>query len=110
MTLNIRETKDSSRTFVGIDSVRLLSDVKDECFKNLTLYLDVNNIDNLFVDEMVDLIMNKVEKGKIQLSLFIYNNGDNPLKLVARKKNISLNENLIYFLQNNKNINRFSLS
>ncbi len=110
MTLNIRESKNSSRMFVGIESVKLLSDVKDECFKNLTLYLDVNNIDNIFVDEMIDLIMNKVEKGKIQLLLSICNNGDKPLKLVARKKNISLNDELIYFLQNNKNINRFSLS
>ena len=80
-----------------IKSINLLSSVKDELIKSVTLKINTENINNEMLNELLELV--RENKGETELKFLFYDSEDKiSLPMFSRTYRIRLNNELISFL------------
>jgi DNA polymerase-3 subunit alpha len=86
-----------------IKTINLLSSVKDELIKSVTLKIDPDNINNEMIKELKELI--KENKGETELKfLFIDSDDKISLPMFSRTFRVRLNNELITYLEDHPGI------
>lgn len=86
---------DSSRHYMTINSISLLDEVYESMLSRLNLKLSMNNIDTLFVDQMVELF-SQVPDGPIELTFTVHDPKNNlMLNMQLDKQCIAVSPELI---------------
>jgi len=91
-----RKFKDEELEF-HIRSINLLSSVKDELIKSVTLKISPENISKEFIGELLELL--KEHKGETELKFLFFDPDDKiSLSMFSRSIRVRLNNELISFL------------
>ncbi len=100
------KNKDELR--ISIKKMEELSTLKDGFFKEITLQMFANKVDDQFIDDFKNVITK--QKGKMILNISLY---DDVIKqridLSSRQYRVDLNDKLIDFLEDNPAIHRFKI-
>ena len=100
---------DASRKFFSINTVKLLSEIKEDFFNNITFAISHEKINSAFIDQITEVV--KKNKGKINLNFKIYNNLDESVvSLFSRTERVTLSDEIIDFLENNPHIENVKLN
>jgi DNA polymerase-3 subunit alpha len=86
-----------------IKSINLLSSVKDELIKSVTLKIDPENIDNEMIKDLRNLI--NEHKGETELKFLFLDSDDKiSLPMFSRTHRIRLNNELLTYLEDHPGI------
>ncbi len=100
---------DKTKKYLKVSKVDLLSDIKENYFKKITLSLPVENVTSEFIVGILDLIKNN--KGSINLMFKLVSiENKTAINLFSRTERVSLSDDIIDFLENNNNIVKVSLN
>jgi DNA polymerase-3 subunit alpha len=80
-----------------IKTINLLSSVKDELIKSVTIKINPENINREMINELMELV--KDNRGETELKFLFYDNEDKiSLSMFSRSIRVRLNNELISFL------------
>jgi DNA polymerase-3 subunit alpha len=97
-----RRYKDDQMEF-GIRNINLLSSVKDELIKSVTLKIDIENLNEEMINELKDLI--RENKGETELKFLFLDKEDRiSLPMFSRTIRVRLNNDLISYLDDHPGI------
>ncbi|MDD2635264.1 MAG: DNA polymerase III subunit alpha [Bacteroidales bacterium] len=92
--------KDKTQKYFNVTKVMMLSDVKENYFKKITISVPIENITNEFIDNITNLV--KKNKGTININFKLYNKENKTaINLFSRTERVSLSDDIIDFLENN---------
>ena len=97
-----RRYKDDQLEF-SIRNINLLSSVKDELIKSVTLKIDIENLNEEIINELIDLI--RENKGETELKFLFLDKDDRiSLPMFSRTIRVRLNNDLISYLDDHPGI------
>jgi len=97
-----RRYKDDQLEF-SIRNINLLSSVKDELIKSVTLKIDIENLNEEMINELIDLI--RENKGETELKFLFLDKDDRiSLPMFSRTIRVRLNNDLISYLDDHPGI------
>jgi DNA polymerase-3 subunit alpha len=86
-----------------IRSINLLSSVKDELIKSVTIIIKTEEVNSAFIEELMDLV--KENKGDTELRFLIYDQDDKiSLPMFSRNIRVRLNNELVSYLDDHPSI------
>lgn len=92
--------KDKTQRYLNVTKVMMLSDVKDNHFKKITISVPVENVTDEFIGNITNLV--KKNKGEINVNFKLYSEENKTaINLFSRTERVSLSDDIIDFLENN---------
>ena len=82
---------------VKINSIELLSDVKDEVIERLTVSMPLSEINDEFIEEFSSLV--KANPGNVALNFYVKDEEGQHVSLVSRELKINLQKDIIAYLK-----------
>ena len=82
---------------VKVNSIELLSDVKEEVIEKLTVSVPLSEINDEFIEEFLSLI--KEHPGKVLLDFYVKDEEGQHVSLVSRKWKIDVQKDIIAYLK-----------
>ncbi len=100
---------DKTKRFFNVNKIALLSEIKENYFKKITLSIPIENVTPDFIGGISEQV--KKNKGNVNINFKIFN-GENKtaVNLFSRTERVSLSDDFIDFLENNHNIVKVSLN
>ena len=82
---------------VKVNSIELLSDVKEEVIEKLTISVPLSEVNDEFIEELSALI--KEHPGKVTLDFYVKDEEGQHLSLTSRKWKIELQKDIMAYLK-----------
>ncbi|MBI5219626.1 MAG: DNA polymerase III subunit alpha [Bacteroidia bacterium] len=101
--------KDQKDMEFKITGINMLSDVKDEMIKNISIKIPIQNLTQSLIEEFNTLA--EANKGKIHLNFLIYEPAEKIwIEMFSRTHKIKLSSEFIAYLNNNTEIETFKIN
>ncbi|MBQ2297859.1 MAG: DNA polymerase III subunit alpha, partial [Bacteroidaceae bacterium] len=85
-----------------INSIELLSDVKDKLIQKITFNVALDKLTSTMVEDLAEIV--KENPGNTELIFNIHSSGNNSLSLMSRKVKVRVEERLMLYIQDNDSI------
>ena len=85
-----------------INSIELLSDVKDKLIQKITFNVALDKLTSTMVEDLAEIV--KENPGNTELIFNIHSSGNNSLSLMSRKVKVRVEERLMRYIQDNDSI------
>ena len=107
--VQMREWGDNKEPEFKVQSMHMLSEVKENMIKNIAFKISLENLSNEFLEEFQNQVENN--KGKVNLKFLIYEPGQKTwVQMFSRSHKISLSEDFLNYINKNVEIEKFELS